>query len=414
MDLIIITLPKLIAQNMNGHILEGTVIVFGFFIFFLVQLIRTKALYPAAGGLLITIGICFTFYGISIGLSDFNPDEIDSSLPQLIAGIKTAFLVSVMGVFFSIALRVIAMLMEMFRKEEAVEEGVGAEDIVLAQKQSLTAIKALQETSAQGFEHLSVAFADFAKTMAENNSKAFIQALQEVIKDFNNKITEQFGDNFKQLNMAVGALLEWQKNYKDYIERNEKNLNMLYMKIDKAIKDYQIVVEQSSKFSEHAAALKSILDAAISQRQLLETNAQNLALFLKNMQEAIPSLIKSVNLYQNSSLENIKQIQQHSQDLEAHYLEMTSKLTQNIDSSIGKMSQHFTENTGKLTDSLAKINDNLVKGSEALNSQIKVLDDELENVLKHMGANLATISGKFVDDYKKIINYLNLKLGPAK
>ncbi len=31
-----------------------------------------------------------------------------------------------------------------------------------------------------------------------------------------------------------------------------------------------------------------------------------------------------------------------------------------------------------------------------------------------MGVNLASISGKFVEDYKKIINYLNLKLGPAK
>lgn len=55
--------------------------------------------------------------------------------------------------------------------------------------------------------------------MAENNSKAFIQALEEVIKDFNNKITEQFGDNFKQLNLAVGALLTWQENYKNYIEK---------------------------------------------------------------------------------------------------------------------------------------------------------------------------------------------------
>jgi len=40
--------------------------------------------------------------------------------------------------------------------------------------------------------------------MAENNSKALIEALQEVIRDFNAKINEQFGENFKQLNEAVG------------------------------------------------------------------------------------------------------------------------------------------------------------------------------------------------------------------
>ena len=396
MDLIVITLPKLIAQNMNAHILEGTVIVFGFFLFFFVQLIRTKTLFPGAGGLLITIGICFTFYGISIGLADFNPDEIDESLPQLIAGIKTAFLVSVMGVFFSIVLRVTDLVIQRIRRQEVVDESAGIEDLVATQKTTLRAIES-------GFSQMSVSFDNFAKTMAENNSKAFIEALEGVIRDFNNKITEQFGDNFKQLNAAVGALLVWQKNYKEYIEVNEKNLNSLYQKIDKAIKDYTLVVQNSTQFSQHAAAMKTMLEAVVSQREILQANVQNLAKFLESMQSAIPGLIKEMTTFQNSSLKSLSEIQAHSEGLEKHYVSVTTKLTENIDSNISK-----------LTGSLLKINDNLLKGSDTLNSQIKVLDEELESVLKNMGVNLASISGKFVEDYKKIINYLNLKLGPAK
>ncbi len=396
MDLLIITLPKLIVQNMNAHILEGTVIVFGFFMFFLVQLIRTKTLFPGAGGLLITIGICFTFYGISIGLANFNPDEIDESLPQLIAGIKTAFLVSVMGVFFSIILRVADLVIQRIRKQEVVDESAGIEDLVATQKTTLKAIES-------GFSSMSASFDNFAKTMAENNSKAFIKALEDVIKDFNNKITEQFGDNFKQLNAAVGALLVWQKNYKEYIEVNEKNLNSLYQKIDKAIKDYSVVVEHSTKFAENANAMKAILDALVAQRANLEKNAQSLASFLTNMNGVIPNLVKEMTTFQNSSLKSLAEIQQHSEGLEKHYVSVTTKLTNNIN-----------DNIGKLTGSLLQINDNLLKGSETLNSQIKVLDNELESVLKNMGVNLASISGKFVEDYKKIINYLNLKLGPAK
>lgn len=420
-DLIFITLPKLIFTNLSSHILEGTLIILAFFGFFLYQLIKTKTLHPAAGGLLITIGICFTFYGISIGLANFNPDEIDESLPELITGIKTAFLVSVLGVMFSIILRITALAMDFFRKQEVVDEGVGIEDLVVLQKQSVEAQKtttqALQlliENNGKNFTQLSASFDNFAKTMAENNSKAFIQALQDVIKDFNNKITEQFGDNFKQLNLAVGALLEWQKNYKEYIERSEKNLNTLYMKIDKALKDYTTLLEHTSKFSEHANALKSLLDASLAQRQILEQNASNLATFLKSMQESIPNLIKNINLYQNTSLENIKSIQEHSQKLEKHYVDVTQKLTQSIDSNINQLTQHFKDNTGKLTDSIMKINDNLLKGSQTINAQIKVLDDELENVLKHLGLNLASISNKFVDDYQKIISFLNLKMGQGK
>ena len=421
MDLILITLPRLILTNLSSHIVEGTLIILAFFGFFLYQLIKTKTLHPAAGGLLITIGICFTFYGISIGLANFNPDEIDESLPELITGIKTAFLVSVLGVLFSIILRITALVMDYFRKQEVVDEGVGIEDLVALQKQAVDAQKAqaqslqlLTESNNKNFVQMSESFDNFARTMAENNSKAFIQALQDVIKDFNNKITEQFGDNFKQLNMAVGALLEWQKNYKEYVERSEKNLNALYIKIDKAMRDYTTLLEHTSKFADHANALKTLLDGALNQRENLEKNIQNLSTFLKSMQETIPNLIKNINLYQNTSLQNIKQIQEHSQNLEKHYIDVTSKLTQSIDTNINQLTQHFKENTGKLTDSILKINDNLLKGSQAINSQIKVLDDELENVLKHMGLNLASISGKFVEDYKKIINYLNLKLGPAK
>ena len=418
MDLILITLPRLILTNLSSHIVEGTLIILAFFGFFLYQLIKTKTLHPAAGGLLITIGICFTFYGISIGLANFNPDEIDESLPELITGIKTAFLVSVLGVLFSIILRITALVMDYFRKQEVVDEGVGIEDLVALQKQAVDAQKAqaqslqlLTESNNKNFVQMSESFDNFARTMAENNSKAFIQALQDVIKDFNNKITEQFGDNFKQLNMAVGALLEWQKNYKEYVERSEKNLNALYIKIDKAMRDYTTLLEHTSKFADHANALKTLLDGALNQRENLEKNIQNLSTFLKSMQETIPNLIKNINLYQNTSLQNIKQIQEHSQNLEKHYIDVTSKLTQSIDTNINQLTQHFKENTGKLTDSILKINDNLLKGSQAINSQIKVLDDELENVLKHMGLNLASIAGKFVDDYQKIISFLNLKMG---
>ena len=59
--------------------------------------------------------------------------------------------------------------------------------------------------------------------MVENNQKAIIEALREVIKDFNTKITEQFGDNFKELNSAVSKLLSWQIQYKDELEIIKEN-----------------------------------------------------------------------------------------------------------------------------------------------------------------------------------------------
>ncbi|MBQ4405227.1 MAG: hypothetical protein II857_12595 [Selenomonadaceae bacterium] len=47
---------------------------------------------------------------------------------------------------------------------------------------------------------------DFGKTLAESNSRAFIEALNDTMKDFNQKLTQQFGENFNRLNIAVGRL----------------------------------------------------------------------------------------------------------------------------------------------------------------------------------------------------------------
>ena len=50
--------------------------------------------------------------------------------------------------------------------------------------------------------------------MSKLATEQVIAALKTVIQDFNNNLTEQFGENFKQLNTAVLELVTWQENYK--------------------------------------------------------------------------------------------------------------------------------------------------------------------------------------------------------
>ena len=55
---------------------------------------------------------------------------------------------------------------------------------------------------------------DFADTLSKSATETVIEALKQVITDFNNNLTEQFGENFKQLNESVKELVIWQENYK--------------------------------------------------------------------------------------------------------------------------------------------------------------------------------------------------------
>jgi DNA anti-recombination protein RmuC len=77
----------------------------------------------------------------------------------------------------------------------------------------LSQLKLMRQDQSDQLQALRKSFDEFSKKMAEDGSKALIDALREVIKDFNTQINEQFGENFKQLNHAVGALLIWQEQY---------------------------------------------------------------------------------------------------------------------------------------------------------------------------------------------------------
>ena len=68
--------------------------------------------------------------------------------------------------------------------------------------------------------------------MAENDSNALIEALEEVMRDFNSKINEQFGDNFKQLNEAVGQILVWQEQYQSQMTQLAEEFSIAAASID--------------------------------------------------------------------------------------------------------------------------------------------------------------------------------------
>ena len=85
--------------------------------------------------------------------------------------------------------------------------------------------------------------------MVENNQKALVEALREVIKDFNTKITEQFGDNFKELNSAVSRLLSWQIQYKDELEIIKENQRASREELEKATNNLREIVQSAGVFS---------------------------------------------------------------------------------------------------------------------------------------------------------------------
>ncbi len=196
---------------------------------------RHQAFARAAPGLLTSLGVLGTFVGIFIGLVDFDVSKIDDSVPKLLAGMKIAFATSILGMGSGILVKLVHQRFAPMPKEEA--NDVTGKDLVrgLAEiRESVDKVRTCIAGDADGsmvtqVQKLRTAVMDgnrdtleelrtFGRQLAENNAKMFIDALRETIRDFNEKLSEQFGENFKELNVAVGRLLEWQERYKAHVD----------------------------------------------------------------------------------------------------------------------------------------------------------------------------------------------------
>ncbi|MCE1461816.1 type II Zorya anti-phage system protein ZorA2 [Enterobacter roggenkampii] len=197
------------------------------------------------------LGILGTFIGIIIGLLNFNTESIDTSIPVLLGGLKTAFITSIVGMFFAISfngLDAFFFANKRSKQQETHPESVTPEDIHRELKEQnqhlekmISGMSGNEEGSlvvqmkllrneindssrAQITNHAEFSnklweqLQQFADLMAKGATEQIIDALRQVIIDFNNNLTEQFGDNFKALDASVKKLVDWQENYKTQVE----------------------------------------------------------------------------------------------------------------------------------------------------------------------------------------------------
>ena len=168
--------------------------------------------------ILTTIGILATFCGVAIALLQFNTADIQGSVPSLLNGLKTAFVSSAPGIFCALTLKgreYIWGVQSAANNAELTVDATAAD--IVNQLRRVTAalagneegslishIKLSRQDSNDRLDALKAAQTEALAKLSELGSKALVEALRDVIRDFNQKLTEQFGENFKQLNSAVG------------------------------------------------------------------------------------------------------------------------------------------------------------------------------------------------------------------
>tara|TARA_B110000091_G_scaffold212596_1_gene259682 strand:- start:1089 stop:2759 length:1671 start_codon:yes stop_codon:yes gene_type:complete len=453
--------------------------------------------------LLTSLGILGTFCGIVAGLLGFDAQDIDGSIDGLLEGMKTAFTTSLVGMSSSIIYKVMLSAGVLERKgDEVIEEGqVGVEELLSAMKQQVSGIETLQQAiggdgdssltsqiklfradtndnfklseksgatyhdellaglSSQQVEFdrfqdkLWVELQNFSDVLSKSATEAVIDALKQVISDFNQNLTEQFGENFQQLNEACKELVLWQDQYKVQLADmttqyayGVESIGITATAVDKISENTSVIPEHMEKLSEvtevnqhqlaelerHLEAFKEVRDKAVEAlpeirekidqtlegvRSAATDMAAGIAESSDTMGNAIISgaqeFIDNTGKVNGSIQATADAMRVHNEEAMTHYTDLEEGMNANY----RELSKHMQEEAGKITDQYVdagkQITQNVSQNKDAFDSGLETMRDQLNASLEGMAARQTDEANKIFTGLSSRVEEAVSKTGAA-
>ena len=135
---------------------------------------------------------------------------------------------------------------------------------------------------------------DFQDRIVSANTDALVEALAKVMSEFNTRIEIQYGDNFKQLNTAVGTMLDWQKAFSSQLEEMLQAQKLSTDTIALASSSYEQMIEHTRAFSEVAESLGDMLRGLELQPRDLASHLSGLSDLVCPASRVLPALCEYV------------------------------------------------------------------------------------------------------------------------
>ena len=297
--------------------------------------------------LLPAIGLVGTFIGIYLGLVEFNPADIDGSLPSLLAGLKVAFTTSILGIIGSLLVKFSTYFYPDLINEDEISE---IEFYKLFRKQNDLTV----ETNKRLVE-LETQFKDFASSIGDTTIEHLVDAIDRVMTDFNKKVETQFGENFKKFNEGLISLLKWQENYKNEVEEN--------LKIIREAKEILQLHETTSKnlnqvldeFSLKTKSITTAIERVDAQHSNIEKSLQTFSEVSKQANEVIPTLEKQIQSLTRNLDEELKGVSENLKTLDEEMSSELQKALNVLAANLGALTEQFVKDYQPLMIALRDI-----------------------------------------------------------
>lgn len=367
---------------------------------------------------------------------------------------KTAFITSVTGLLLSIILKIWASIHQ-DKSENLDLDQVDASNILKFIEHHLTEQTNTQKKTAVIHEELLQALTTHHEYVKQNNqqfaanlwdkleetaqiltksaTEEVILALNQLIKDFNHQLTEQFGENFKQLNHAVFGLIKWQENYKQQLEQ----MQVQYQNHTNAVAATQQAIDNIhdnlSHIAHHAQSIPDSMERLAVAIELshtqIDTLYDHLAAFadmkdkavaaLPSLSEQIDTMLQGMDDASQKLTEQFHQIHQSIKAQPSIMQSTTQELKNTLERLVGQLEidiKNITEkHAGSIKEQMNQLSNiaaqTLEDISDSIEGQINNFNTaeakKIESDLQQMGSALISMTSQFTKDYKELVNHMN-------
>jgi len=379
-----------------------------------------------APGVVISLGIFGTFLGIYLGLRNFDTSDINRSIPELLEGLKTAFMTSLFGMFFSLLLKYIYGAYErsdLHKDTTATEEPINLLRQIANGIVSLsTTVDSMGETIVKCFksdEEYSIvsqlklirtemndmkrevtrSLNEFSEKVAELGTEAMIEALRNVIEQFNARLNDLVGEEFKQLKEVMIKLVEWQQNHRTAVDEMQRKLS-----------DYLDHVRDATELLDRAA---TSMHQASDHLDSIDGSVSAISVSVEDIEQHIANL-KAQNEQLKEFIDSIRTIGEEAKgvlpSLTKHIESSTSELV-----SASQLAKDQLQEAGESLGSTVKgISEEMNKSANLHSQQVEKsmeqiqrnLESVLDVSLRSLGEQLSSLSNKFAEDYTPLTDHL--------
>lgn len=349
---------------------------------------------------IVSLGILGTFIGIFSGLWYFDTDDISGSVPSLLEGLKVAFVTSIIGMLIASFLTIWEKLSKRAQGDDEAEvmqnmsqslldlkenskTGFSKlhEQMSLLQKQNADKLSALVAATDNGFQTTNASLQEAIQTLSKGATEEIIKALQSVISDFNRNLTEQFGDNFKELNQACLKLVQWQEEYRATVDKNQEQIDQLLQSFDHIDNTLQKIQQRNEE-------TKDVYE--------------KLSIIIKTLNEQIDSMTELLKTYQGLSADanNMFQTIENKLNETSSHME---KFATEVKGSVDNQLEAFSGLNKQMNQFSTEIQKSINTQVDSLRNLTQELENQLQTSLEKLEESLTALTKEFAQNYETFL-----------